>query len=356
MVLNDVIEEYKYVYEILKNCNEYCETAEHLINDYQKTVAMAMSKYYFSSKSYTDKDDLTNALFASLDDMYNYVTILTTAYEFYSSIKILEKREFKNDALQKMIKTFTNNSDMAFVLCKELIATRNRALLERELLVSLISYLQNITKDYYTLINLYLQFKNAHTMLLEPLPEEIQDNPNYGTLNIQSLVSIHGITQISDSLVELSNYFENIIRLSNKQDVQKYYIRKIETGSLLTTFAASIPVVIATIKLIDFCYPKFMNWKQLHLASKEQQLKLSIQEIETAKKFLEINNDVENADELIETASTRLFRYFKINPKFKVNEKIYTSDTDIKLLQQNENISDFNNFSSSSESKNDSNE
>ena len=56
-------------------------------------------------------------------------------------------------------------------------------------------------------------------------------------------------------------------------------------------------------------------------------------ELQAAKTLLEIRPDLPNADELLETASVRLFKYFKLNPEFRVNKKTYKTNMDMKLLQ-----------------------
>lgn len=256
------------------------------------------------------------------------------SFEFYGALKVLELHDFKNHELKSLVEVFTKSSHAAIDATNSIIKSQLSGMKKEELLSSLVAPLQNSIKGYHTLLNLYQQFLTVSNMLLEPLPDNVAQHQYYEDFYIQSLNPSTDIVEISSSLMELSYFFENLGRLCNNNDEKDYYLRKVETGSLLTVFATAVPLIIATVKMVDYCYPKFMNWRQLYFTDKEQQLRLSTAEINAVKELLDLNPNIKNADELIETASVRLFKYFKLNPNFKVNDKEYKTTMDIKLLQE----------------------
>lgn len=336
MILKDFVDEYKFVYDTLLPCEDYFNKADILIKEYFSKISSTTSKYFkIPGPNSSHQQQLVNELSEAISSTYNNITILITmSFEFYGALKILELHDFKNPKLQILVKDFTQSSHAAIDVTNLIIKSQLSGMKKEELLSSLVSPLQGSIKSYHTLLNLYKQFLTVNDMLLEPLPDNIANDQCYEDFCLQSLNPTVDIADISSSLMELSYFFENLGRLCNDTGGKDYYLRKIETGSLLTIFATAVPIIIASVKLIDYCYPKFMQWRQLYFTDKEQQLKLGSEEIKAIKELLEINPDIPNADELLETASVRLFKYFKLNPNFKVNEKEYKTNMDIKLLQK----------------------
>lgn len=334
MVLQEIIEEYKFVYETLSKCGEYFSNADILIENYFQNISAATSTFFKAGNSDGSRNILANSLSKAIDEAFSRITILVTCgYEFYGALKILEIHDFLNFQLKKLIDEFIISSQQSIKASNEIIIAQKQGMKNKELLSSLVIPLQKTNKLYYTLINLYSQLDYINEMLLEPIPKDAQNSEDYDILVIQSLATSSDIQQVSDSLEELSHYFENLGRLCNTSGRKDYYIQKIETGSLLTQFFTFVPIIVATIKLIDFCYPKFIQWRQLYFSDKTTQLKLAHEEIQAIKELLELNPDLQNSDELLETATTRLFKYFKLNPNIKVNGKEYKTNIDTLLLQ-----------------------
>lgn len=345
MVLQEVIEEYKFVYETLSKCEDYFLNADTLIENYFQKVSAATATFFSAGNADSTRTALATSLAKVIDETFSKITILVTCgYEFYGALKILEVHDFSNIQLKKLVDEFLESSQQSIKASNEIIVAQKQGMKSRELLSGLAIPLHKANKLYYTLKNLYSQFDYVNTMLLEPIPEEAKSSEKYDTLVIQSLTTSSDIQQISDSLEELSYFFENLGRLCNTSGKKDYYLQKIETGSLFTQFLTLVPIIVATVKLFDFCYPKFMQWKQLYYADKTAQLKLAQEEIKTLKELLELNPDIPNSDELLETATARLFKYFKLNSNLKVNGKEYKTNSDILLLQNNianeENVSD----------------
>ena len=334
MVLQEVIDEYKFVYETLSKCEDYFSNADTLIENYFQKISAATSTFFSGGINDNTRNILANSLSKVIDETFAQITVLVTfGYEFYGALKILEVHNFANKRLQDLVNDFLESSQCSIKASNEIIVAQKQGMKSKELLPKLVIPLQKTNKLYYTLTNLYSQFDYINAMLMEPIPEEVQNNENYNTLIIQSLTASSDIKQVSDSLEELSQFFENLGRLCNTSGQKDYYIQKIETGSLLTQFFTLVSISVATIKLIDFCYPKFMQWRQLYFADKTAQLKSAREEIQAEKELLEFKPGLQNSDELLETATTRLFKYFKLNPNVKVNGKEYKTNMDTLLLQ-----------------------
>lgn len=335
MILKDIVAEYRFVYNTLLPCKPYFETADLIITDYFSSITNATSAY-FKQTAITDgvKNNLINSLKGAVSQTYNSITVLITkSFEFHSAISLLNSRQYTNIELANLIQEFVASAKDTIEYTNVIIREQLSGMKTKELLSKFIPHLQKTNKLYSVLIHLYDQFHYVENALMEPVPEEIINNSDYQEFDIQSLSPAHDLNDVYSSLFELSNFFENIGRLCELDKKKYYYLRKVETGSLLTAFIASVPIIITTIKLIDFCYSKFINWNLLYCNLKEEQLKLSMDELQAAKTLLEIRPDLPNADELLETASVRLFKYFKLNPEFRVNKKTYKTNMDMKLLQ-----------------------
>lgn len=342
MILTDIVKEYEFVYNTLSPCKPYFEAADQVITEYFSGITSATSAY-FKQTAISDgvKNNLINSLNTSIAKTYNRITVLITeSFEFHSALGLLSVHHYINTELKSLIDAFTSSSKETINSTNIIIREQLSGMKTKELLSQFIPHLQETNKLYSVLIHLYDQFRYVENALMEPVPEEIINNNDYQEFNIQSLSPAHDLSDVYGSLFELSNLFENIGRLCELDKKKSYYLRKVETGSLLTAFIASVPIIVTTIKLIDFCYSKFINWKLLYYTLKEEQLKLSTDELQAAKTLLEIRPDLPNADELLETASVRLFKYFKLNPEFRINNKTYKTNMDMKLLQSSKTETD----------------
>lgn len=335
MVLKDIVSEYKVIYDLLQNCDEYFTAAEELIKKYYASTSSAVTNYFSSSQNDSAKSSLATALHKASENTYNAVTVLITkTFDFYGAMVKLKEMSFTIPELNNLINDFIENSNASIAATNNIITAQLANTKSRGLLIDLIIPLQKTVSNYYALSHLYSQIISIENILLEPLPQHIKDTSIYTNLTIQSFSSSHTLDQVTESLSELTQVFSLLDRLHNPSSEKNYYIRKIETGSLLTDLYALTSLAILFVKSIDYCYLKYMNWKQLHYSDKEAQLKLAKEEIATMKEYLEISPDCPGADELIETASTRLFKYFDYNPEFKVNDKEYRRNSEIKLIEK----------------------
>lgn len=335
MILKDIVEEYCFVYNTLLPCKPYFETADLIITGYFSGITNATSAY-FKQTTITDgvKNNLINSLKIAVSQTYDNITVLITkSFEFHSAIGLLNSRQYTNAELDNLIQEFIVSAKDTIESTNVIIREQLSGMKTKELLSKFIPHLQKTNKLYSVLIHLYDQFRYVENTLMEPVPEEIINDDDYQEFSIQSLSPTHDLSDVYNSLFELSNLFENVGRLCELDKKKYYYLRKVETGSLLTAFFTAVPIIMTTIKLFDFCYSKFINWKQLHYTLKEEQLKLATDELQAVKTLLEISPDLPNADELLETATVRIFKYFKLNPEFKINNKTYKTNMDIKLLQ-----------------------
>lgn len=339
MVLKDIINDYQFIDSKLSECEDYFTKCQAIIDTYFEATSAATAKFFSTVSNDSTRSTFVNDMSTAMSKCFSLITKLnSSAYIFYSCVGVLKSKEYTIDVLAKEISDFEAAAQTAITSANTIIEAQLDGMKKRNLLPPFIKSLQNLFHIYHSLKGRCALLFTVEQQLMEPLPTEITGNVNYEEFNIQSLAPTKDMLHISDSLAELSHFFEIISRLNDSTDSsdKAYYLRKVETGSLLTAFVTTILIVRNTVKLIDYCYPKFLQWQQAYYTTKEQQLKLSMQELETAKKLLEIGPDIENADELLQAASARLFKYFKLNPEFKVNDKEYKTNINILLLQQNE--------------------
>jgi len=337
MILNDIIEEYEFVYDTLKPCNDYFQQADVLITQYFSKISSATSKYFkANSSSDTYRNALVSELASGISSAFNQITtLITLSYEFYGSLRILKTHDYKNKELQFLINDFIENSQKSISATNSIIKAQLQGMKTEELLTDLIEPLQTTIKDYHTLVNLYSQFNTAGTLLLESLPEHIQDSTDYSDISIGSSTKSDSFEDITSSISEFGNIVELIGRIKNADVSDRYYIRKIETGSLVIVITGTTISIVAIIKFIDFCFKKYVEYRKALLEIKTMKQEVLKNDLEVIKQLLEISSDASECNELIERATESAFNYFKRNPIFKLNEILYDTGEKIKLLNSN---------------------
>lgn len=337
MILKDIINEYKLAYSTLAPCRDYFNEANDLITNYFFDITTATSKYFkLPSVVDTNKNTLINDLTSALSKSYKKITQLVIfSYEFHKAIATLETQKYKNQQLQLLITDFINNSHETIKLTNEIIKVQFPDMKKGMLLASLIIPLQNIVQNYYTLMNLYEQFEETNNMLLEPLPEQIIVSDNYSDISINSNSTVKSFEDMTSSISAFGNIVDLISRLKNNNISEKYYIRKIESGSLVIMITGTTISIMAIMKFIDFCFKKYIELRKAHLEIKTMKQEVIKNDLEIIKTTLEIAGDAPECHELIERATESAFNYFSKNPIFRLNDTLYDTGEETKLLNSN---------------------
>ncbi len=334
MTLSDVIEEYKFVNTTLSNCSEYFDVAENLINRYFAEISGATSTFFSGSTGDTStRNHLIEALNKSITHSFSTITLLITkSYEFHGALTILDSHSYINSELESLIHEFIAESRNAIKATNDIIIAQLPGMKTQELLSPLIKPLQIIIKDYHTLLNLYSQLCSVNTLLMEPLPEGIEDSDEYCNLQISSNTKTRSFNDLTTSVNHFGIVVELINRLTSTDISEHYYIRKIETGSLIIIITGTTISITMIIKFIDFCFKKYFEYRKSFLEIKTMKQEVVKNDLEILKELLEITEDKPENAELIERATENAFNYFKKNPVFKLNGKLYNTGEETKLL------------------------
>lgn len=334
MTFSDIIEEYKFVNSTLANCNEYFDIAEELIDTYFTEVSEVTSNFFSGSTGDSSRRNaLVDSLNKTISHSFSFVTLLITkSYSFHGALTILESHDYINPELQNLIRNFIEESHRAIEATNNIIVEQLPGMKTKELLSPLVRPLQVIIKDYHTLLNLHSQLCSVNTLLMEPLPKDIEDSSEYNNLQISSNTKTNSFEELTTSVNNFGAVVELINRLKSDDISKNYYIRKIETGSLVIVITGTAISIGMIIKFIDFCFKKYVEYRKEFLEIKTMKQTVMKNDLELLKELLEIVEDKPENTELIERATENAFNYLKKNPIFKLNGKLYNTGEETKLL------------------------
>ncbi len=139
------------------------------------------------------------------------------------------------------------------------------------------------------------------------------------------------LNNVAIDVDNLDRFFSSICSLicQDKNEDNNIYLRKVETGSL----TVAVSCVIATAPIIKFMFwviklcqdtaERSLKIEEKGLENKEKKLKIINDEIDTAKKILEIQPDNKLADELIQGCAIHFFDFLENNPTGTINGEHY---------------------------------
>lgn len=339
MILNDLIEEYTQIDYYFEECEEYILCAKDLINTYYDQVFSYTKNYFVSSsggKNTTLGDELTKAIAS----VYQNIKLLNAKIVNFSvMLGKISLYKFHNTMLKAEINKFVSMGYDSMGTIAEIILLDISGMPKGNLLKTLIVQLQELISIYNSILALYQHFSQCQSLLYEPLPESIETDEQYTDFTINSLVPSDNFSQVASSISCFGELYENMVRLLSIPTSERYYIRKIETGSLVITITGTSISLLALAKFIDFCFQKYIDYRKAGLEIKTMRQQIITTDLELAEKVMDLNPDLENKIELLEKASTSAFNYFKFNPKFKIANKEYDTGEGIPLIADSQSKS-----------------
>lgn len=320
MTLSVIIEEYKFVNNTLSNCKEYFTIAEGLIENYFSEISSATSSFFAKNINNSDvRTALVDSLNISITHSFASVTqLITKSYSFHSALTLLDSYNYVNFELESLIHDFIKKAFEAIEATNNIILAQLSGMKTRELFSPLVTPLQALIKDYHTLLSLYSQFVSVNNLLMEPLPEDIENSDEYCNLQISSNTKTTSFKELTASVDNFGTVVELINRLKSNNISEHYYIRKIETGSLVIVITGTTISIAMIMKFIDFCFKKYFEYRKSFLEIKTMKQEVVKKDLEILKELLDITEDNPENNELIERATESAFNYFKKNPIFKL--------------------------------------
>lgn len=333
MLLTELIKEYDEVAEHIKIADNFYILSKEFIAHYTNLHASVCANF-FHSKSPSSRDDLVNGLTNLTARLYSRVGKLnSTCRELYKCIGILSQLKISDENFLFKIKHLISLSDAAVNNIYKIIELQLTSSRESEIFASLVLCLNNFVTSHDEILTLCRHMRKLNALLYEPLPVSIDGNSNYSDFTMNSLVAPSSFEQASSSIESFGILYDNVTRLLELPTSDRYFIRKIETGSLVITITGTTTSLVALGKFIDFCFKKYIEYRKAGLEIQTMRQQIINTDLGIVEKTLSLNPNLENKQELIEKASASAFKYFKFNPRFRINETTYDTGEEIPLIE-----------------------
>ena len=332
MILNDLITEYQTLKDNLKLAENFYETSLAVIDFYNSEFSKATQTYYISSVT-NPKEQLSGNLSKLFNGLFLMVGKLNSASRgLYKCVGVLSNTSFKSSFLQNDIDLFISSADASIDSLYNIIENQLESSKKQGFFYPLMKNLHIFTTQYSSLLKVEWHISKFKKLLYEPLPEHIQENENYSEFAINSLVTLNSFEALSVSISSFGELYNGISRLLELPTSDRYYIRKVETGSLTIVITSTTVALLALGKFIDFLIQKYIEYRKADLDIKSMRQQIVTTDLEMVEKVLGLNPDLENKQELIEKVSESAFKYFKFNPKFKIGDTLYDTGETIPLI------------------------
>lgn len=332
MILNDLVKEYTIAKAELLPAKKFAEQSKVVISLYINSFSDLSANYYNESYNYP-KDGVVTDLKNSFSNLYSEICILNSCCrDLYKSLGTLSKFHFKNSILQEEINNLISYADTSVDFIYQILEMQLEKAKKKRAFLDLISSLNHFTAAYSNLLSTATHFDYCSNLLYEPLPKSIEDSEDYSNFTINSLAQSDNLSVVADSISYFGKMLDNVMRLLELPTSERYYIRKIETGSLVITITSSTISLVAILKFIDFCFKKYIEYRKANLEIQSMRQQIISTDLELLEKTLDLNPNLENKSELIEKASANAFNYFKFNPKFRIGDKTYDTGETTPLI------------------------
>lgn len=332
MILNDLVKEYTIAKAELLPAKKFVEQSKVVTSLYISSFSVLSSNFYNEYYNYP-KDGVVTDLKTFFSKLYDEICILNSCCrDLYKSLGTLSKLQFKNSILQEEINNLISCADTSVDFIYQILEMQLEKAKKEGAFLDLISSLNSFISVYSNLFSIANHFDYCSNLLYEPLPKSIENRTDYSDFTINSLSQSDNLSIVANSISSFGKVYENVMRLLELPTSERYYIRKIETGSLVITITSSTISAVAILKFIDFCFKKYIEYKKANLEVQSMRQQIVTTDLELVEKVLNLNPNLKNKSELIEKASASAFNYFKFNPRFRIGDKIYDTGETTPLI------------------------
>lgn len=330
MVLNDLKEEYELIFDYIHIANNFYSDSTLLVQFYTNQLSISAQNYYSRP---SQQEQFTSDLNHLYREIYHETLKLNSKITALNkSVIKLESLSLKNKMLKADVKNYIEFSNDLIETIHAIVEYQFKESIRKGYFCRLFTHLRLYVAHYSMLLTLQIHIANCSNILYEPLPQHIQNNEKYSEFCIQSLTAPKDFDTISQSIASFGQMFDGALRLLELPTSDNYYIRKVETGSLIIVVTSSTISIVAFIKFIDFCIKKYIDYRKAGLDIQSMRQQIIKTDLELAEKALNLSPNLENKNELLEKAVTNAFSYFKFNPKFKIGQKIYDTGEATALI------------------------
>lgn len=326
---------------VLNNISHDCELLSNLFNDLNQFTTL-LEKYkteviynYSNIISNLSKNEVSHEndiLYSNI--IYSLAKKITNcSFQVAEIMTNFSHLHLCSDTLNKQLKNFFDYTKEFIIMCTNFSSHENSD-------HSKITYANDLhikfeeTYNYY--ITLYLNvsfFKSIATELYNEIPEQIQNNPDYTELTIQSNKETSDLQTMSKDIELISNLIINIQALLPEDMPKDYYIQKVESGSIFFSFVAAVPLFKQIVATIDYCATVYYKYRNNHIDLKMKENELAKKQILTnyLEQILNIEINGENLEQA-EKSINMVMKYLDSNPSIKLNDKEYNVQNQTSLL------------------------
>lgn len=333
MVLNDIVIEYKKVESVLLDSEQFFKLANEIINSYESTYKNICITIFTNINSNQLRDNAVAEMNQNLSKAYGDICKLNTnSRKIMKIIGVLETQHICFPLLNEEIDKFIQCANNIIDIIDSIIEIGQEGMKKTGKYNDLVQELKSLLNLYDYISLTVKQYIKTEDFLLDEIPEIISDDEKYDMFTIHSQTQLSSFDQITASISSFAQTYDNIIRLCELSPSDRYYIRKIETGSILITITGLIASISSISKFIDYCFKKYIEYTKANLEIHTMRVEFVQKELEAVNVLLDLNPNLENKSELIEKACEGAFKYFKLNPVFRIGDKEYRGGEQIKVI------------------------
>ena len=296
----------------------------------------------------SEKTDLIGNIRKAFNNSYSNISSLVGySYPLYGAMTKFENYNFKIPALKSCIESFLINGHAVIDSTNAIISAESYGMRTQALLPSLISPLQALMLDYYSLYQHYTQLKDLDEMLFEKIPTINSKTGEYNRIELRSLKPSLDTDSFLDDLRNLSSFICQLELIKTKENNScKIYTQRIESGSLRIVWGST---TIELSAISDIIRALSDGIKMFRLTSSEKSLKneearsLRLQNDE--KELAIINSQInsiaqttglspeEPVDvEKLQKLCIPLIRYLYSNPVGSIGNHKYDINEELRLI------------------------
>lgn len=332
MILDEFVEEYEIVESHISSARNFYNNALDIVQYYTNEFSKISAAYYTSSSN-NPREQLSVNLNKLFTGLYGQIVKLnSSSRDLYKCIGKLSSLSFINESLNNEVSSLISSADASIDSLYKIIENQLEASKRLSLFSPLIINLYSFIRHYDAILTLNKHFSLCKELLYEPLPSHIKEDEDYSEFSINSLVASDSFESLSSSISSFGEIYAGVSRLLGLPTSDRCYIRKVETGSLVIVITSTTVSLLALGKFIDFCVKKYIEYRKAGLEIKSMRQQIATTDLTMAEKVLELNPNLENKAELLAKASESAFKYFKLNPKFKIGDTIYDTGETTPLI------------------------
>lgn len=348
MVLNDITNDYLFVFSKLENCKQYFEICLELKDYYFHNISCSITKYFQNYGVSNSKDTLSSELSTTLSKCFTLITKLNSAsYDFFSCLAILNAKEYCSNDINLQIKELNAYAQKTIGSVNAIIEAQVAEFKKQNLLEDFFYYSEKLLNTYNTIRHNYYLFFSLDKALLEPLPANVNED-EISIIELRSYKTSNLLNDYVQDLSNISSFITQFELLSKSDDSSKQiYLRKFESGSLRIVLSgktielSGIPEIIKAITdgIRTFRLTKFEaehqkeQTRKLKLENDEKELAIINSQISVICNTLGLSKDNPEDCEKIQHLCLPLVRYIHNNPVGKIGDLSYDITSEVKLLE-----------------------